>query len=81
MHDGNHYPGVSKTADYKARAKNSLMNWTPSLLNWRNRVVNDGGSGAGTRRRAEGRQNAGTGLRDIPSPSITDVPVGVKFSA
>lgn len=39
LHDGNHYPGVSKTADYKARAQNSLMNWTPSLLNWRNRVV------------------------------------------
>lgn len=39
LHDGNHYPASAKQRITTRGRKNSLMNWTPSLLNWRNRVV------------------------------------------
>ncbi len=39
LHDGNHYPGSAKQRITKRGRRNSLMNWTPSLLNLRNRVV------------------------------------------
>ncbi|EPB7100626.1 cellulose biosynthesis protein BcsG [Escherichia coli] len=80
LHDGNHYPGVSKTADYKARAQkffDELDAFFTELEKSGRKVMvvvvpEHGGALKGGRMQV-------SGLRDIPSPSITDVPVGVKF--
>lgn len=80
LHDGNHYPGVSKTADYKARAQkffDELDAFFTELEKSGRKVMvvvvpEHGGALKGDRMQV-------SGLRDIPSPSITDVPVGVKF--
>lgn len=81
LHDGNHYAGVSKTADYKARASKLLdeLDWFLTQLEHSHRrvmvvVVPEHGAAL------EGDKMQIAGLRDIPSPSITHVPVGIKFS-
>ena len=80
LHDGNHFPGQSKTADYKVRAQklfDDLDNFFTELEKSGRKVMvvvvpEHGGALKGDRMQV-------SGLRDIPSPSITDVPVGVKF--
>ncbi|WP_341769262.1 cellulose biosynthesis protein BcsG [Enterobacter hormaechei] len=80
LHDGNHYPGVSKTADYKARAQKFFdeLNAFFNELEKSGRKVmvvvvpEHGGALKGDRMQV-------SGLRDIPSPSITNVPAGIKF--
>lgn len=80
LHDGNHFPGNSKTADYKLRAK-KLFDELDAFLtqleksNRRVMVVVVPEHGAALK----GDKMQVSGLRDIPSPSITHVPVGVKF--
>ncbi len=77
LHDGNHYPGVSKTADYKARAQkffDELDAFFTELEKSGRKVMvvvvpEHGGALKGDRMQV-------SGLRDILSPSITDVPVG-----
>jgi cellulose synthase operon protein YhjU len=80
LHDGNHYPGVSKTADYKVRAQkffDELDAFFTELEKSGRRVMvvvvpEHGGALKGDRMQV-------SGLRDIPSPSITNVPAGIKF--
>ena len=80
LHDGNHYPGVSKTADYKIRAQkffDELDAFFTELEKSGRKVMvivvpEHGGALKGDRMQV-------SGLRDIPSPSITNVPAGVKF--
>ncbi|MBJ3814280.1 cellulose biosynthesis protein BcsG [Shimwellia pseudoproteus] len=80
LHDGNHLPGNSKTADYKWRAK-KLFDELDAFLtaleksNRRVMVVVIPEHGAAL----VGDKMQVSGLRDIPSPAITHVPVGVKF--
>ncbi len=80
LHDGNHYPGNSKTADYKARAQKLFDELDAFLtqLEKENRkvmvvVVPEHGAAL------QGDKMQVSGLRDIPSPAITHVPVGIKF--
>ncbi|MBV4414481.1 cellulose biosynthesis protein BcsG [Enterobacteriaceae bacterium YMB-R22] len=80
MHDGNHFPGTSKTADYKVRAQklfDELDDFLTTLEKSGRKVMviivpEHGAALKGDRMQI-------SGLRDIPSPSITNVPVGVKF--
>lgn len=80
MHDGNHFPGVSKTADYKVRAQ-KLFDQLDAFLDELEKsgrkvmvvVVPEHGAAL------KGDKMQVSGLRDIPSPSITNVPAGVKF--
>lgn len=82
LHDGNHFPGVSKTADYKIRAQklfDELDAFFTELEKSGRKVMvvvvpEHGGALKGDRMQI-------SGLRDIPSPSITNVPAGVKFLA
>lgn len=80
LHDGNHFAGVSKTADYKVRAKKLFDELDAFLtaLEKSNRkvmvvVIPEHGAAL------VGDKMQVSGLRDIPSPAITHVPVGVKF--
>ncbi len=80
LHDGNHFPGVSKTADYKVRAQkffDELDAFFTELEKSGRKVMvvvvpEHGGALKGDRMQV-------SGLRDIPSPSITNVPAGIKF--
>jgi cellulose synthase operon protein YhjU len=80
LHDGNHYPGQSKTADYKARAQkffDELDAFFTELEKSGRKVmvvvVPEHGAAL------KGDKMQVSGLRDIPSPSITNVPAAVKF--
>ena len=80
LHDGNHFPGQSKTADYKVRAQklfDDLDNFFTELEKSGRKVMvvvvpEHGGALKGDKMQV-------SGLRDIPSPSITNVPTAVKF--
>lgn len=80
LHDGNHFPGDTKAADYKARAQklfDKLDAFLTQLEHSGRKVMvvlapEHGAALVGDRMQI-------SGLRDIPSPSITHVPVGVKF--
>ena len=80
LHDGNHYQGQSKTADYKARAQklfDELDAFFDELQKSGRKVMvivvpEHGAALAGDKMQV-------SGLRDIPSPSITHVPAAVKF--
>ncbi|MCU9653399.1 cellulose biosynthesis protein BcsG, partial [Escherichia coli] len=77
LHDRNHYPGVSKTADYKPRAQkffDELYAFFTELEKSGRKVmvvvVPEHG------RSLKGARMQVPGLCAIPSPRITDVPVG-----
>ncbi|HEC2636428.1 TPA: cellulose biosynthesis protein BcsG, partial [Raoultella ornithinolytica] len=80
LHDGNHFPGQSKTADYKVRAQklfDELDSFFTGLEKSGRKVMvvvvpEHGGALKGDKMQV-------SGLRDIPSPSITNVPAAVKF--
>ncbi|KFD24591.1 cellulose biosynthesis protein BcsG [Yokenella regensburgei] len=80
LHDGNHFPGQSKTADYKARAQkmfDELDQFFTELEKSGRKVMvvvvpEHGGALKGDKMQV-------SGLRDIPSPAITNVPAAVKF--
>lgn len=80
LHDGNHYPGNNKTADYKARAQ-KLFDELDAFLTQLEKsdrrvmvvIVPEHGAAL------QGDKMQVSGLRDIPSPAITHVPAGVKF--
>ncbi len=80
LHDGNHLPGISKPADYKMRAQklfDELDAFLTQLETSGRKVMvvlvpEHGAALVGDRMQI-------SGLRDIPSPNITHVPVGVKF--
>lgn len=81
LHDGNHFPGIRKTADYAQRAKklfDELDAFLTQLEQEHRRVmvviVPEHGAAL------QGDKMQISGLRDIPSPAITRVPVGVKFT-
>ncbi|HDS1151240.1 TPA: cellulose biosynthesis protein BcsG [Pluralibacter gergoviae] len=80
LHDGNHFPGQSKTADYRVRAQ-KLFDELDSFFSELQKsgrkvmVVIVPEHGAALR----GDKMQVSGLRDIPSPSITNVPAAVKF--
>ena len=80
LHDGNHYPGQSKTADYKARGQklfDELDAFFTELEKSGRKVmvviVPEHGAAL------QGDKMQVSGLRDIPSPSITHVPAAIKF--
>ncbi|AFJ45279.1 cellulose biosynthesis protein BcsG [Shimwellia blattae] len=81
LHDGNYIAGTRKTADYRTRAKKLFdeLDAFLSALEKSNRKVmvllvpEHGAALVGDKMQI-------SGLRDIPSPSITHVPVGVKFT-
>ena len=80
LHDGNRYPGNNKPADYKVRAQKLLDELDSFLTNLEKSgrkvmVVLIPEHGAAL----QGDKMQVSGLRDIPSPSITQVPAGVKF--
>jgi len=80
LHDGNHFPGQSKTADYKVRAQklfDELDQFFTELEKSGRKVMvvivpEHGGAIHGDKMQV-------SGLRDIPSPSITHVPAAIKF--
>lgn len=80
LHDGNHYQGVSRPADYEERAQkvfDELDAFLTKLEQSGRKVMvvivpEHGAALAGDKMQV-------SGLRDIPSPSITHVPVGIKF--
>lgn len=80
LHDGNHFPGQSKTADYKVRAQklfDELDQFFTELEKSGRKVMvvivpEHGGAIHGDKMQV-------SGLRDIPSPSITNVPAAIKF--
>ncbi|WP_172728833.1 cellulose biosynthesis protein BcsG [Kluyvera cryocrescens] len=80
LHDGNHYQGQSKTADYKTRAQ-KLFDELDTFFNELEKsgrkvmviVVPEHDAAL------QGDKMQVSGLRDIPSPSITHVPAAVKF--
>ncbi|WBU49544.1 cellulose biosynthesis protein BcsG [Kosakonia pseudosacchari] len=80
LHDGNHYPGNRKTADYKLRAQklfDELDAFFTQLEKSGRKVMvvlvpEHGGA-------LQGDKMQVSGLRDIPSPSITNVPTAIKF--
>jgi cellulose synthase operon protein YhjU len=80
LHDGNHFPGNSKTADYKVRAQ-KLFDELDAFLTTLEKsgrkvmvvIVPEHGAAL------KGDKMQVSGLRDIPSPDITHVPVGIKF--
>lgn len=80
LHDGNHYPGVRQTADYKIRAQkmfDELDAFFTQLEKSGRKVmvvmVPEHGAAL------QGDKMQVSGLRDIPSPSITHVPTAIKF--
>lgn len=80
LHDGNHYPGDRKTADYKLRAQklfDELDAFFTQLEKSGRKVmvvlVPEHGAAL------QGDKMQVSGLRDIPSPSITSVPAAIKF--
>lgn len=80
LHDGTRNLGSSKTADYKPRAQvlfdqldAFLTNLDKSGRRVMVMVVPEHGAAL------VGDKMQMSGLRDIPSPSITHVPVGIKF--
>ena len=80
LHDGNHFQGQSKTADYKTRAQtlfDELDDFFTELEKSGRRVmvivVPEHGAAL------QGDKMQVSGLRDIPSPSITHVPAAIKF--
>lgn len=80
LHDGNHYPGDRKTADYKLRAQklfDELDAFFTQLEKSGRKVmvvlVPEHGAAL------QGDKMQVSGLRDIPSPSITNVPAAIKF--
>lgn len=80
LHDGNHFQGQSKTADYKTRAQklfDELDAFFTELEKSGRRVmvVVVPKHGAAL----QGDKMQVSGLRDIPSPSITHVPAAIKF--
>lgn len=80
LHDGNHYPGDRKTADYKLRAQ-KLFDELDAFFTQLDKsgrkvmVVLVPEHGAALK----GDKMQVSGLRDIPSPSITNVPTAIKF--
>ncbi|WP_145515961.1 cellulose biosynthesis protein BcsG [Yersinia aleksiciae] len=80
LHDGNRFVGTNKTADYRARAK-TLFDQLDTFLDELEKsgrkvmvvVVPEHGAAL------VGDKMQMSGLRDIPSPSITHIPVGVKL--
>ncbi|HGH3372912.1 cellulose biosynthesis protein BcsG [Kluyvera intermedia] len=80
LHDGNHEPGQSKPADYKVRAQ-KLFDELDAFFTELEKsgrkvmvvVVPEHGAAL------QGDKMQVSGLRDIPSPSITHVPAAVKF--
>ncbi|MBW7981128.1 cellulose biosynthesis protein BcsG [Enterobacillus tribolii] len=80
LHDGNRFIGQSKTADYKTRAQ-TLFDQLNNFLNALEKsgrkvmvvIVPEHGAAL------VGDKMQMSGLRDIPSPGITHVPVGIKF--
>lgn len=80
LHDGNRFVGTNKTADYRARAK-TLFDQLDTFLDELEKsgrkvmvvVVPEHGAAL------VGDKMQMPGLRDIPSPSITHIPVGVKL--
>ncbi|MEW5561678.1 cellulose biosynthesis protein BcsG [Enterobacter asburiae] len=80
LHDGNHFAGQSKTADYKVRAQKMFdeLNTFFNELEKSGRKVmvvivpEHGGALKGDKMQV-------SGLRDIPSPHITNVPTAIKF--
>lgn len=80
LHDGNRYVGSNKSADYRSRATTLLNNLNTFMdqLEKSGRkvmlvVVPEHGAAL------VGDKMQISGLRDIPSPGITHIPVGVKF--
>ncbi|WP_431296000.1 cellulose biosynthesis protein BcsG [Rahnella sp. PAMC 25559] len=80
LHDGNRYVGSNKSADYRSRAQTLLsqLNTFMDQLDKSGRkvmlvVVPEHGAAL------VGDKMQISGLRDIPSPGITHIPVGVKF--
>ncbi|MEC5319501.1 cellulose biosynthesis protein BcsG [Brenneria populi subsp. brevivirga] len=80
LHDGNRFVGTNKSADFKPRAKimfDQLDTFFDALQKSGRKVVvvvvpEHGAALAGDKMQM-------SGLRDIPSPSITHIPVGVKL--
>ncbi|WP_454780640.1 cellulose biosynthesis protein BcsG [Legionella sp. WA2022007384] len=80
LHDGNTFIGESKPAPYEVRAKKLLdqtMNFFTALEKSEHKVMvvfipEHGANLVGDKLQMPG-------LRDIPSPTITHVPVGIKF--
>lgn len=80
LHDGNRFPGSNRTAPYEDRAKtlfDQLNDFFDSLADSGRKVMvvivpEHGAALTGDRVQL-------SGLRDIPSPAITHVPVGVTF--
>lgn len=80
LHDGNRFVGQSKTADYKLRAQklfDELDTFFTELEKSGRKVMvviapEHGGALKGDKMQV-------SGLRDIPSPHITNVPAAVKF--
>ncbi|MDX5629975.1 MULTISPECIES: cellulose biosynthesis protein BcsG [unclassified Brenneria] len=80
LHDGNRFVGTNKSADFKPRAKtlfDQLDSFFDALQKSGRKVMvvvvpEHGAALAGDKMQM-------SGLRDIPSPSITHIPVGVKL--
>lgn len=80
LHDGNRYVGSNKGADYHNRAQ-TLLNQLNTFMDQLDKsgrkvmlvVVPEHGAAL------VGDKMQISGLRDIPSPGITHIPVGVKF--
>lgn len=80
LHDGNRYVGSTKGADYRSRAQ-TLLNQLNTFMDQLDKsgrkvmlvVVPEHGAAL------VGDKMQISGLRDIPSPGITHIPVGVKF--
>lgn len=80
LHNGNHYPKVSKTANYKARAQkffNKLNAFFTKLKKSSRKVIVVVVPKHSSALKSNKMQVSS--LRNIPSPSITNVPVKVKF--
>ena len=81
LHDGNRYVGENSTADYGKRASTLLDN-LDSFINELDKkgrkvmvvIVPEHGAAL------QGDKTQMSGLRDIPSQSITTVPVGIRFT-
>lgn len=80
LHDGNRFVGTNKSADYRARAQ-TLFDQLDTFLDELEKsgrqvmvvVVPEHGAAL------VGDKMQMSGLRDIPSPSITHIPVGIKL--
>lgn len=80
LHDGNRYVGSNKSADYRSRATtllNNLNTFMDQLEKSGRKVMLVVVPEHGAARVGDKMQISG--LRDIPSPGITHIPVGVKF--